>query len=131
MKATRFAICGSSVLWDVLNTTEKNIDNLPFSATMRVLDQFGVGGQMFVSYRCGHPHYANLNAYRRICPAAFAQHRETNSSDKYARSLPVMAKAIVSLTRRGRMWLCRGTKQMAETAVLHWAQRIEELRDAS
>jgi hypothetical protein len=76
-----------------LNTAEKNIDNLPLSATMRVLDPFGVGGEMFVSHRYGHPHYANLNTYRHVSPVAFAEHRETNSLDKYSRSLPDMAQA--------------------------------------
>jgi len=95
----RRTVCSLRLLtpWYVLNTAEKKIDNSPPSATMVVLDEFGVGGMIFVSYRSGHPYYANLNTFRHVRPAPFVRHGETDSLAEHRRSLPVMPNAIASL----------------------------------
>jgi hypothetical protein len=74
-----------------------SIDNLPLSDTMIVLDQFGVGGQMCISFWCGGLHCAEPNTYGHVNWAAFEWRRETDAVREYLRSLPDMAKAIVSL----------------------------------
>jgi hypothetical protein len=52
---------------------------------------------MCTSYWCGRFHYAKLSTYRYTNRATFAWHRETDPLREYLRSLPDIAKAIVSL----------------------------------
>jgi hypothetical protein len=45
---------------------------------------------MRISYWCDRFHSGQPSTYRQVNSDAFARHRETNSLDKYPRSLPAM-----------------------------------------